>query len=120
MSATSELAPILSRDPRALPEEFSRGADIPENLDPLADGVLMRHQAEWLEDDSTLKMLSGSPPQELQISKDSIDDRAASPVSIMPVGLLNTLDKEQILDLLAFLLANGDADSGAVQQHHHQ
>ncbi|MCA9249228.1 MAG: c-type cytochrome, partial [Planctomycetales bacterium] len=72
------------------------------------------------EDDSTLKMLSGSPPQELQISKDSIDDRAASPVSIMPVGLLNTLDKEQILDLLAFLLANGDADSGAVQQHHHQ
>ncbi|HRY05068.1 MAG TPA: ABC transporter permease subunit, partial [Beijerinckiaceae bacterium] len=56
MSAASELAPILSRDPRALPEEFSRGADIPENLDPLADGVLMRHQAEWIEDKSDLKL----------------------------------------------------------------
>ena len=57
MSAqASELAPVLSRDPRALPEEFSRGADIPENLDPLADGVLMRHQAEWIEDKSDLKL----------------------------------------------------------------
>jgi phage FluMu gp28-like protein len=40
----------------ALPEELPRGAEIPENLDPLADGVLMRHQAEWLEDESDLKL----------------------------------------------------------------
>jgi hypothetical protein len=29
----------------------------------------------------------------------------------MPVALLNTLDKEQILDLLAFVLADGKADA---------
>ena len=48
--------PVLSRDPGALPEEFSRGADIPENLDPLAEGVLMAHQAEWIDDKSDLKL----------------------------------------------------------------
>jgi len=34
----------------------------------------------------------------------------------MPVALLNTLDKEQILDLLAFVLADGKADNQAFQQ----
>jgi hypothetical protein len=33
----------------------------------------------------------------------------------MPVGLLNTLDKEQILDLLAYLLSGGKADNPAFQ-----
>ena len=48
--------PVLARAPDALPEELPRGADIPADLDPLADGILMRHQAEWLEDDSLLKL----------------------------------------------------------------
>ncbi|MCO5082641.1 MAG: hypothetical protein M9955_13420 [Rhizobiaceae bacterium] len=48
--------PVLSRDPDDLPEELPRGAEIPEELDPFADGILMRHQAEWLEDDSDLKL----------------------------------------------------------------
>ena len=47
--------PILPREPDKLPEEWPRGADIPDELDPLADGVLMLHQSEWLEDDSDLK-----------------------------------------------------------------
>jgi phage FluMu gp28-like protein len=46
----------LPRNPDELPEELPRGAQIPEDLDPLAEGVLMRHQAEWLEDDSDLKL----------------------------------------------------------------
>ncbi|EGJ49038.1 hypothetical protein [Desulfocurvibacter africanus] len=29
--------------------------EIPDGFDPLADGVLMRHQAEWVKDDSDLK-----------------------------------------------------------------
>lgn len=48
--------PLLSRKPEELPGELPRGAEIPDDLDPLADGVLMRHQAEWLEDDSDLKL----------------------------------------------------------------
>ena len=48
--------PIIPREPDQLPTELPRGADIPDDLDPLADGVLMRHQAEWLEDTSDLKI----------------------------------------------------------------
>lgn len=46
---------VLTRDPAKLPDELPRGADIPDDLDPLADGVLMEHQADWIEDDSDLK-----------------------------------------------------------------
>jgi putative heme-binding domain-containing protein len=56
----------------------------------------------------------GAPEQKL--SRKSIVSRTPSQVSIMPVALLNTLDKEQILDLLAFVLADGNADSPAFQQ----
>lgn len=70
------------------------------------------------EDASTLTLLSGTPPKKLEIPKNSIDDRIASPVSIMPNGVLNTLDKEQILDLLAFLLAGGNAEDAAFKHHH--
>lgn len=48
--------PILPRQDEALPEELPRGAEIPEGLDPLADGILMRHQSEWLADTSDLKL----------------------------------------------------------------
>ena len=32
------------------------GSDLPDDLDPLADGILMQHQKDWLEDDSVLKL----------------------------------------------------------------
>ena len=48
--------PVLARDPDALPEELPRGAEVPEDLDPLADGILMAHQAAWLEDTAPLKL----------------------------------------------------------------
>ncbi len=69
------------------------------------------------ENESLLKLLSGNPPQTLEIAKPSIDDRVASPLSLMPAGLLNSLDKEQVLDLLAYLLAGGNANDAAF--HHH-
>lgn len=47
--------PVLTRDPEQLPAELPRGAEIPEDLDPLADGVLMEHQKDWIADDSDLK-----------------------------------------------------------------
>lgn len=48
--------PVLPLDPEMLPEELPRGGDIPNDLDPLADGVLMAHQTEWIADESTLKV----------------------------------------------------------------
>jgi hypothetical protein len=50
------VAPVLARDPANLPEELPRGAEIPPELDPLADGILMAHQKAWIEDDSPLKL----------------------------------------------------------------
>ena len=70
------------------------------------------------EDATTLTILTGTPPQKLEIAKKSIDDRVVSPVSIMPGGVLNTLDKEQILNLLAYLLAGGNAEDAAFKHHH--
>lgn len=49
-------APHLARDPAKLPNILPTGADIPADLDPLADGVLMEHQKTWLEDSSDLKI----------------------------------------------------------------
>lgn len=48
--------PVMSRDPNEVPDELPRGADIPDDLDPLADGVLMAHQADWIADESILKI----------------------------------------------------------------
>lgn len=42
------------------------------------------------------------------LSKDDLDARRRSDVSIMPKGLLDSLSKEEILDLLAFLMAHGE------------
>lgn len=49
-------APKLPRNPDELPSVLPRGIDIPEGLDPLAEGVLMKHQADWLADTSDLKL----------------------------------------------------------------
>jgi putative heme-binding domain-containing protein len=70
------------------------------------------------EDPAKLTILTGTPPQVLGIEKKSIDSRRRSPLSIMPPGQLNTLDKEQILDLLAYLLAGGNAQDPAFHHHH--
>ena len=70
------------------------------------------------EDATTMTILSGTPAKSQVISKKSIDARRTSPLSIMPNGLLNTLDKEQILDLLAYLLAGGNAEDSAFKHKH--
>jgi phage FluMu gp28-like protein len=46
----------ISREPDHLSDEFTRGSEIPETLDPLTEGILMKHQADWLADKSDLKL----------------------------------------------------------------
>ncbi len=52
----SARAYVLERDPEWLPDELPRGSQLPADLDPLADGILMEHQKSWLEDRSDLKV----------------------------------------------------------------
>lgn len=47
--------PILPRDAAALPDGLAV-QELPDDIDPLAEGFLMRHQQEWLEDRSALKI----------------------------------------------------------------
>jgi len=47
----------------------------------------------------------------IRIRKDSIDERVASPVSIMPKGLLDKLTRDEVLDLVAYVAARGDEAS---------
>jgi putative heme-binding domain-containing protein len=54
-----------------------------------------------------------------KISKSDIKIRKASPVSLMPKGLLDKLSRDEILDLIALLVARGDPSHPAVQAEAH-
>jgi len=47
------------------------------------------------------------------IPKTEIRRRGLSQISNMPTGILNTLREEQVLDLLAYLISDGDSDQAA-------
>jgi putative heme-binding domain-containing protein len=55
-------------------------------------------------------------PVELKVS--DIAEESKSATSIMPEGLLNQLTREEILDLLAFVVARGKRDHAAFQGGH--
>jgi putative heme-binding domain-containing protein len=48
------------------------------------------------------------PGNMASVDRRKIEETKPSPVSMMPQGLLNTLDREEILDLVAYLLSKGD------------
>jgi putative heme-binding domain-containing protein len=47
----------------------------------------------------------------VRIKKSEIDERATSPVSIMPKGLLDKLTRDEVLDLVAYVAARGQESS---------
>jgi putative membrane-bound dehydrogenase-like protein len=73
------------------------------------------------EDEMSITLKSGPAAEQAQkIAKSAIKGRKVLPISVMPAGLLNTLDKEQILDLLAYVMAKGDPKNPAFQHGHGQ
>jgi putative heme-binding domain-containing protein len=50
------------------------------------------------------------PGRLTSVNRRQIEEQRASPVSMMPSGLLNTLSRDEILDLLAYLRSGGNAD----------
>lgn len=54
-----------------------------------------------------------------KIAKSDIKIRKASPVSLMPKGLLDKLSRDEVLDLIALLVARGDPSHPAVQAEAH-
>jgi hypothetical protein len=61
------------------------------------------------EDDQNVVLATNpvDPDDRRRIAKSQLDSQRVSNVSPMPAGLLDTLTREEILDLLAWLL-NGD------------
>jgi putative heme-binding domain-containing protein len=54
------------------------------------------------------------------LDRADIDERSNSPTSIMPKGLLDKLTREEILDLIAYIAAKGNAKAPLFQgQHDH-
>ena len=62
------------------------------------------------DDTVTLAVDPRQPESILQIPKVSIEAKKVSRTSLMPKGLLNTLTREEILDLLAYILSAGDSE----------
>jgi len=56
-------------------------------------------------EDPGLLLLRTADGRTVPVPRDSIEDRHASPVSIMPAGLLRPLDDQQVRDLFAYLRA---------------
>jgi putative heme-binding domain-containing protein len=52
------------------------------------------------------------------LKRDEVEDKKKSEVSIMPKGLLDKLTKEEILDLMAYIKAKGDAKNPLFQGGH--
>lgn len=60
----------------------------------------------------------------IELKKSDIDSKNKSPVSLMPKGLLDKLTRDEVLDLMAYVLSKGDAKHGSFQggkegQHGH-
>ncbi|MGI9457532.1 MAG: c-type cytochrome, partial [Aeoliella sp.] len=61
-------------------------------------------------------------PEPTLLRKTEIEDREKSKTSMMPQGLLDRLTADEILDLIAYVLARGDRQNELFQggHHHHQ
>jgi putative heme-binding domain-containing protein len=71
------------------------------------------------EDGTSVTIQSGPSEAQVQkVAKSAIKSRKPSTLSLMPAGLLNAMDKEQILDLLAYVLAEGKSDHAAFKHGH--
>ena len=60
-------------------------------------------------------VLRTPPPNDerIEVALEDVESREPHPVSSMPAGLVDTLTEEEILDLLAYVLAGGDPEGAA-------
>lgn len=74
------------------------------------------------EDNGILQVIDNplAPDQRQQIHLDDIEEISPSNLSIMPKGVLNKLNQEEILDLLAFVIAGGNVENPLFGKESHQ
>jgi len=62
-------------------------------------------------DNITVNVNMLNPNGLINVNRNKIEEIKPSPVSMMPEGLLNTLNQDEVLDLAAYLLSRGDRNS---------
>ena len=69
-------------------------------------------------DDDILNMAVNplNPDEIKQVKKSEIAEREVSKISLMPPGLLNTLNEQEILDLMMYLASGGRIGHTAFQK----
>jgi putative heme-binding domain-containing protein len=81
------------------------------------DGDLFVGRVEG-EANGVLKLRRLPPSDEvLELELASIESRRLHPLSRMPSGLVDVLEREELLDLLAYVLAGGERSDAAFEQH---
>ena len=103
--APRELLESILDPSRTVADEFA-GCEIETQAGEIVTGRVER------EDEREVIVRTGSALDGLvRIEKTQITSRRKSEVSNMPAGILNVLERNQILDLLAYLIAEGNADA---------
>lgn len=115
-----EIGPDLAKlDPKKTPEDILRSMIEPSAKieDKYATAVFELESGKVVtglvveENDAEVKVVENplTKSDAITIAKNEIADRQNSKTSAMPLGVLDRLTREEILDLLAYLIARGDA-----------
>ena len=91
--------------------------------DQYQSSLVLTHQGEVFAgriiDENDQKITIRTDPfarEMITVQKKEIEERQKSPVSEMPQGLINTLTKDEILDMVAYLRSAGKADDKAFKK----
>jgi len=68
------------------------------------------------QDDKIIRIVTNPLEKPKEIAIKDIDEKRESKVSLMPEGLLTTLSKEEILDLLAYIMTGADPNHAAFKK----
>jgi putative heme-binding domain-containing protein len=81
-----------------------------------ADGQTITGRIMNLHNDTmTINTNMLDPSAQVNVNRSRIEEMRPSPISMMPDGLLSTLDGEEVVDLIAYLLSRGDRESKLFQ-----
>ncbi len=64
-----------------------------------------------------VEIVTGATTPPIRIKTADIDTQRVTKQSIMPTGLLNTLTRQEVLDLMAYIEAGGDAGHAVYKKH---
>jgi putative heme-binding domain-containing protein len=126
----AKIGPDLNDLPKKLAEmKFSRQDILREIIRPseVINQDFKTYQIETLkgelftgvivsQDDKTIRLVTNPLEKPKEIAIKDIDEKRESKVSLMPEGLLTTLTKDEILDLLTYITTGADPENAAFKR----